>query len=532
MPSILSFILPKDKKLFKYIFTLAFPVIISNISRVMMGLVDTVMVGHLGANAIAAVGMASMVTWTAMSVGIAFRTGTQALVSRRLGQKKYAECGTAFRNMQLFVLLSGIPLTYLCYSNTSSIMSFFIKDTHALQLCIDYSIYIFLSIYFIYVSFVFQGFYTGIEKTKVHMKVVISSNILNFYLNIGLIFGSIQMEEFLSQTIFNFLAILWIPFNFPELGVKGAAIGTLVATIWGCVHYAFYLFKEDIKNPYKVFKNNFDMEMLKRQLIIAYPLAIQEFMVMLSLTIFYKIIALIGIIQLAATQIIFKIMHASFMPAIGIGQACATLVGKYLGEENPDKAEKLYKRSLNADSSSASVHYNYANLLKHVRKNYQMAEKHYRRAIQIDDNHADALGNLANMLSDILDMGVKKISLCDTSGLAFPEDVSILLEQILKHFPELEIYMHLHNTYGRGIMNLIASMEYKIKGIDTSLGGIGGSPFIKTSRGNIATEETVDYLHNNGIETGIDIRKISTVSKIIENMIGESYFTGELYKQV
>ena len=67
---------------------------------------------------------------------------------------------------------------------------------------------------------------------------------------------------------------------------------------------------------------------------------------MLSLTFFYKIIALIGIVQLAATQIIFKIMHASFMPAIGIGQACATLVGKYLGEENPDKAERAIKESL------------------------------------------------------------------------------------------------------------------------------------------------------------------------------------------
>ena len=79
--------------------------------------------------------------------------------------------------------------------------------------------------------------------------------------------------------------------------------------------------------------------MLKKQLIISYPLAIQEFLVMLSLTAFYKIIAIIGIIELAATQIIFKIMHASFMPAIGIGQACATLVGKYLGEENSNKAE-------------------------------------------------------------------------------------------------------------------------------------------------------------------------------------------------
>ena len=67
---------------------------------------------------------------------------------------------------------------------------------------------------------------------------------------------------------------------------------------------------------------------------------------MLSLTMFYKIIAIIGIVEMAATQIIFKIMHASFMPAIGIGQACATLVGKFLGEEDPDKAELSVKESL------------------------------------------------------------------------------------------------------------------------------------------------------------------------------------------
>ena len=340
-----AFIFPKDKQLFKYIFILALPVIVSNISRVLMGLVDTMMVGHLGSKAIASVGMASMVTWTAMAIGIAFRTGTQTLVSRRLGQKLFDQCGMAFRNMHLFVFLIGIPLTYICYSNASEIMSFFLKDPETLNLCIEYSLYIYLSLYFIYSSFVFQGFYTGIEETKIHMKVVIASNLLNFYLNAGLIFGSNQIEEFFSNSIFNFLAILWVPFNFPELGVKGAAIGTLIATIWGVLHYSFYLFKNEIVK-YKVFDLSIDLKMLKKQLIIAYPLAIQEFLVMFSLTIFYKIIAIIGIIELAATQIIFKIMHASFMPAIGIGQACATLVGKYLGEENPDKAELSIKESL------------------------------------------------------------------------------------------------------------------------------------------------------------------------------------------
>ena len=340
-----AFIFPKDKQLFKYIFILALPVIVSNISRVLMGLVDTMMVGHLGSKAIASVGMASMVTWTAMAIGIAFRTGTQTLVSRRLGQKLFDQCGMAFRNMHLFVFLIGIPLTYICYSNASEIMSFFLKDPETLNLCIEYSLYIYLSLYFIYSSFVFQGFYTGIEETKIHMKVVIASNLLNFYLNAGLIFGSNQIEEFFSNSIFNFLAILWVPFNFPELGVKGAAIGTLIATIWGVLHYSFYLFKNEIVK-YKVFDLSIDLKMLNKQLIIAYPLAIQEFLVMFSLTIFYKIIAIIGILQLAATQIIFKIMHASFMPAIGIGQACATLVGKSLGEQNPDKAELSIKESL------------------------------------------------------------------------------------------------------------------------------------------------------------------------------------------
>tara|TARA_B100000401_G_scaffold190489_2_gene128259 strand:+ start:3047 stop:4450 length:1404 start_codon:yes stop_codon:yes gene_type:complete len=338
--------LPKDKKLFKHIFILAIPVIISNISRVLMGLVDTIMVGHLGASAIAAVGMASMVTWAAMSIGIAFRTGTQTVVSRRLGQKKYEECGVALRNMHFFVLLFGIPLTYLCYSNTTQIMSFFLKEETTLQLCVEYSLYIYLSLYFIYASFVFQGFYTGIEKTKIHMKVVLVSNLLNFYLNAGLIFGSYKIDDFFSDSPFYFLEFLWLPFNFPELGVKGAAIGTLFATIWGCFHYSFYLFENEINSVYKVFKTNIDITMLKKQLIVAYPIAIQEFLVMLSLTIFYKIIAVIGILQLAATQIIFKIMHASFMPAIGIGQACATLVGKSLGESNPDKAELSIKESL------------------------------------------------------------------------------------------------------------------------------------------------------------------------------------------
>ena len=126
MSFILSILLPQDKKLFKHIFILATPVIISNLSRVIMGIVDMAMVGHLGASALAAVGMAAMVTWTAMSLGIALRTGTQTVVSRRLGEKKYEQCSVALRNMQCFSLIVGLPISFICYYFTTPIISFFI----------------------------------------------------------------------------------------------------------------------------------------------------------------------------------------------------------------------------------------------------------------------------------------------------------------------------------------------------------------------------------------------------------------------
>jgi multidrug resistance protein, MATE family len=78
----------KDKAISNEVIALSIPVILSNISRVLMGIIDMGMVGRLGANAIAAVGMGSMIVWVLMSLGISLRTATQTLSARRLGQKK------------------------------------------------------------------------------------------------------------------------------------------------------------------------------------------------------------------------------------------------------------------------------------------------------------------------------------------------------------------------------------------------------------------------------------------------------------
>ena len=133
-------------------------------------------------------------------------------------------------------------------------------------------------------------------------------------------------------------------------------------------------------------------------------------------------------------------------------------------------------------------------------------------------------------LKEIIGMGVKRISLCDTSGLADPRKLSKLLDEVFSLFSDIEISIHLHNTNGLGLVNLFTALDFGIREIDTSLGGIGGSPFIKDSTGNIATEDAVYLMEAIGYDMGVDLKKISKLSRTLEKKIGRKYFGGTIYK--
>ena len=135
-------------------------------------------------------------------------------------------------------------------------------------------------------------------------------------------------------------------------------------------------------------------------------------------------------------------------------------------------------------------------------------------------------------LKEIIGMGVKRISLCDTSGLADPRKLSKLLDEVFSLFSDIEISIHLHNTNGLGLVNLFTALDFGIREIDTSLGGIGGSPFIKDSKGNIATEDAVYLMEAMGYDMGVNLKKISKLSRTLEKKIGRKYFGGTIYKLI
>ena len=342
------FVFPQDKQISKEVFNLALPVIVSNLSRVLMSMVDVAMVGRLGAEALAATGMGAMLFWGALSFVLGIRTGVQTLASRRLGQKIDKECGTALHNGLFMATLYALPISLAGWLWAKDLIPFFIQDITATRLAIDYTAIVFISLLFSAYSFVFQGFYTGVEKTKVHMNVTVTSNAINVYLNAGLIYGSDGVTQFFADTIpsLSFLSKLWQWTAFPAMGVKGAAIATLIASTCMAVHYFSFLFSSQIKDRFSVFNLSTDKIMMMRQLKLALPQGIQEAVIAVGWSVFYKIMGMIGLIELATTELLFTIMHASFMPALGVGQACATLVGKYMGEKKIHKSEASIKESI------------------------------------------------------------------------------------------------------------------------------------------------------------------------------------------
>ena len=329
-----------NKSISKQIIILAIPIIFSNLSRVVMGLADMAMVSRLGATALAATGMGSLLLWVCLSMGIGVRTAVQTVSSRRLGQKRYSECGNALHNGIILAVCIAIPLTIIGTIYAAEIASLFLEDLAVILFCTDYLIIGYFSIIFVVVGFAFQGFYAGIEYMRVHMVVTITSNILNIYLNAGFIYGSNHITQYFTDMGYPWMANIWNWLPFPALAVKGAALATLLASIFMVLHYTYFLFKKEVKifKPHYV---KFIFSSIVQQVKLGYPISISEVVLMIGFSVFYKIIGIIGITELATSNVILNIAHASFMPAVGVGMACATLIGKFLGEKSHEKADNV-----------------------------------------------------------------------------------------------------------------------------------------------------------------------------------------------
>ncbi|HYI45759.1 MAG TPA: hydroxymethylglutaryl-CoA lyase [Actinomycetota bacterium] len=127
----------------------------------------------------------------------------------------------------------------------------------------------------------------------------------------------------------------------------------------------------------------------------------------------------------------------------------------------------------------------------------------------------------------MIDSGITAISYGDTTGMGTPRRVSALIDALRTAFTELTINMHFHDTRGTGLANVVTALDLGIDYFDSSVGGMGGSPFASGATGNIATEDLVHMLDDMQITTGVDLGRLLDSARIAQELAG-----GELPSKV
>ncbi|WP_163340362.1 hydroxymethylglutaryl-CoA lyase [Desulfopila sp. IMCC35008] len=189
---------------------------------------------------------------------------------------------------------------------------------------------------------------------------------------------------------------------------------------------------------------------------------------------------------------------------------------------------------------SLSVSVSDAHSLKNVRKSYgdaldsvtELIRQAVQAGIKVRAGAQCAFGciyegvipeqRVLEALESMAGAGAAEFNLADTTGMANPFQVKELTTKVGQAFPEVGISLHLHDTRGLAVANMVAGYEAGVRIFDTSAGGLGGCPFVKGAAGNIATEDAVNLFESMAVDTGIDLEKICQVAETYEQLLGRN----------
>ncbi len=120
----------------------------------------------------------------------------------------------------------------------------------------------------------------------------------------------------------------------------------------------------------------------------------------------------------------------------------------------------------------------------------------------------------------VQELGAHGVTLCDTTGMAYPTQVTALTQAFRERWPDTELTLHFHNTRGMGLANVLAAIDAGADRFDASFGGIGGCPYAPGASGNVCTEEIVHPLALMGYDTGVDLPRLLAAAARLPALIG------------
>ena len=299
---------------------LAYPVIIGQLGIIMMGVVDSIMVGRLGSVPLAAASLGNSLIFIILIVGIGCSIVISPLVAILVGGKRYTECGVYFRQSLLVNVLLSFAMIAVIFIGVNFIYKLN-QPPEVIELTVVYMSIVGLSALPLMIYQTYKQFIEGLSIMKPAMVIAILANIINAFANWVLIFGEL---------------------GFPKLGLAGAAWATFSSRVFMAVAIMIYVMKNE---KFKQFDVTFhfrgiNFPIIKKILRLGLPSGFQYFFEVGAFSFAVIMIGWIGANELAAHQIAINLASISFMAVLGISQAASIRVGNAMGEQNIAKIRK------------------------------------------------------------------------------------------------------------------------------------------------------------------------------------------------
>lgn len=307
----------RDRHFYSSMLKLAVPITIQQLISSSTNLLDVLMIGQLGETSIAALGLSNQIFFLLTLFLFGISSGSAIFTAQYWGKGDMVNLRKVMGIGLTLAFSAALFYTLIALIIPETILGLYTKDQAVIEIGSQYLRIVGFGYIFTAISLTFMSVLRSTQNVRLPMTVTVIALSTNIFLNYCLIFGN---------------------FGFPELGVRGAALGTLIARVFEFIMIIFFSYNLKTAAAAKLQELKYSFSFFTKVLRTSMPAAINEVVWSLGITIYYAVYARIGTDAVAAVNITSTIENMTFVLFIGAANACAIMIGNQIGADNEESA--------------------------------------------------------------------------------------------------------------------------------------------------------------------------------------------------
>ena len=330
----------------KQIWSVSYPILLSLLAQNVINVTDTAFLGRVSEVALGASAMGGLFYICVFTIAFGFSTGSQIVIARRNGEERYTDVGPVMIQGILFLLALALVMFGFSRAFGGNIMRMLVSSETIFDATMEFLDWRVFGFFFSFVNVMFRALYIGITRTKVLTINAVVMALINVVLDYALIFGR---------------------FGLPEMGIKGAAIASVIAEAASLLFFLIYTYiTVNLKKYGMNHLSSFDPTLLMRILSISCFTMLQYFLAMATWFLFFVAVERLGQRQLAIANIVRSIYIVMLIPVNSLSTTANSLVSNAIGAGGISQVTKLIKKIARFSFFIMLVLVGFAALFPHV----------------------------------------------------------------------------------------------------------------------------------------------------------------------